>query len=246
MKKLLLFLPLILLGCNISEDCVKSSGAMRTKVFASAPFDKVYVYPNISLVIKMGDEFSISAKAGANVIGDISAEIVNGSLELRDNSGCNLTRQYGNKTVFITTPQLGEFSIYSNTAQPIKSDGPITHTMFHLTAMDYFGGVGTGDFDVEVNNSQLTVESNNISIFKVTGQTGQMLLYFYDDLSRFEGESFLAQEIKIFQRSANDMIISPVQTLSGDIYSTGNVLCKTHPANVNVVKHYSGQLIYVD
>ncbi|RZJ28027.1 MAG: DUF2807 domain-containing protein [Flavobacterium sp.] len=247
MKRLLLFLPLLLLfGCNVSEDCVKSSGSMRTKDFAATPFNKVYVYPNISLVIKMGDDYSITAKAGSNIIDDISVEIKNGSLELRDNSGCNLSRQYGNKTVYITTPHLPEFEIYSNTGQKISSDGTITHDIFRLYAMDYFGGVGTGDFTVDVNNNQLVVQSNNISIFKVTGQTQQMLLDFYDDLSRFEGADFLANDIKIFQRSANDMIIHPVQSLSGDIYSTGNVLCKTHPAEVNVVKHYIGRLIYVE
>jgi hypothetical protein len=246
MKKLLLILPLLVLfsGCNISEECIRNSGSLRTKDFAATPFNKIYVYPNISLVLKPGTEFSITASAGSNVIDDIAVTIENGALSLRDNSGCNLARQYGNKTVYVTAPQQSEFEIYSNTAQPIKSEGVITHTILRLISMDYFGGVGTGDFFMEVDNTQLVVQSNNISIFKVKGQTQQMLLHFYDDLSRFEGEDFIAQDIQIFQRSANDMIVHPVQSITGDIYSTGNVLCKTHPAEVNVVKHYSGSLIY--
>lgn len=246
MKKLLLILPLALLfSCNISEDCIKASGTMETKEFAATPFNKIYVYPNISLVIKMGDEFTITAKAGKNVIDDISAEIVDGTLELRDNSGCNLTRQYGNKTVYVTAPQQVQFDIVSNTAQAIKSEGdPITHVIFGLTAMDFFGGVGTGDFDVNVDNAQLVVQSNNISMFKVRGETDQMLLYFYDDLSRFEGADFHANHIDVFQRSANDMIIHPVQRLTGNIYSTGNVISKSNPPEVDVIRHYSGRLIY--
>ena len=254
MKKLLLILPVLLLlaGCGISEECVQGSGTMQAKQIAISAepnqvlFTKIYVYPNISLVISQGDEYSITIKAGSNVIDDISAEIVNGSLELRDNSGCNLTRQYGGKTVYLTTPFQQELDIYSNTAQPIKTEGLITHTIFRLFAMDYFGGVGTGDFFINVNNAQLCILSNNVSMFHVDGQTQQMLLYFYDDLSRFEGADFIAQDIDIFQRSANDMIIHPAQKLTGNIYSTGNVLCKTHPPIVEVEKHYTGRIIYVD
>jgi hypothetical protein len=246
MKKLLFVLPLFLLfGCNISEDCIRNSGAMQTKVIAAdAPFNKIYVYPNIGLVLKMGDEYSITVKAGSNVIDDISAVIVNGSLELRDNSGCNLNRQYGGKTVIVTTPHQHEFEVYCNTGQQIKSDGVITHDLFRMFSMDYFGGTGTGDFTMEINNVQTVIASNNVSIFRIKGQTGQMLLNFYDDLGRFEGEDFIAQDIVVFQRSSNDMIIHPVQQLSGNIYSTGNVISKTHPPEVDIVQHYSGRLIY--
>lgn len=253
MKKLLFVLPLLLLfGCNISEECMQSSGSMKSKTveISAAPgevlFTKIYVYPNISLVISQGDQYAITIKAGGNVIDDISAKIVNGALELRDNSGCNLARQYGGKTVYLTTPFQQEMDIYSNTAQPIKTEGVITHMIFRLFSMDYFGGVGTGDFYVNVDNSQLCILSNNVSIFHVNGKTNQMLLYFYDDLSRFEGAEFMAQEIDIFQRSANDMIIHPVQKLTGNIYSTGNVLCKTHPPVNTVEQHYTGRVIYVN
>ena len=245
MKRLLLILPLLLLfGCNISEDCFKSSGAMQTRQLpADAPFNKIYVYPNISLVLKEADEYSITVKAGGNVIDDISATITGGSLELRDNSGCNLSRQYGNKTVYVTTPHHAEFEIYSNTAQKIISDGTITHTIFRLYAMDYFGGVGTGDFIMDVHNGQLVIQSNNVSMFRVKGETNHFLLNFYDDLSRCESRDFIAQTISIFQRSANDMIVHPVQEINGNIYSTGNVICTSQPAVVSVTRHYSGQLI---
>lgn len=246
MKKLIFVLPLFLLfGCNISEDCIRNSGSMRTKDLpAETPFNKIYVYPNISLVLSQGDQYEITVKAGSNVIDDISAEVVNGSLELRDNSGCNLNRQYGGKTVFVTTPYQEEFEVYSNTAQLIRSEGTITHHIFRLYAMDYFGGVGTGDFEFAINNGQTVIQSNNVSAFAITGQTQELLLAFYDDLGRFEGENFLAGHIDVFQRSANDMIIYPVNSLTGNIYSTGNVISKNHPPEVNVQRHYTGRLIF--
>ena len=108
------------------------------------------------------------------------------------------------------------------------------------------GGVGTGDFIMEVNNSQLVIQSNHVSAFFITGRTNQMLLSFYNGNGRFEGADFLADEIILFHRGANDMIVNPVETLSGDLYSTGNVRSVSHPPNVNVNEHYTGRLIFVN
>lgn len=247
MKRLLLILPLLLLlsGCNVSEDCFKNSGATQTKELPAEPFTRIYVYPNISVVIRESNQYAITVKAGSNVIDDISASIANGTLELRDNSGCNLNRQYGGKTVYVTIPDIPQLEIYSNTAQVIRGEGELTIPIFRLFSMDYFGGVGTGDFIFDnLDCGTVDIQSNNVSIFKLKGQTDQLNLSFFDDLSRFEGQDFIAQNIRIFQRSANDMIVHPVQEITGTIYSTGNVICKNHPPVVNVSRVYTGRLIY--
>jgi hypothetical protein len=247
MKKwLFLLLAAAFAGCHVSEDCFKKSGAIREKDFAVPGFYKIYVYPNISLVVSEGDGYSAHVEAGENVIDEISVEVKDSVLSLRDNSGCNLSRQYGGKTVFVTTPHLQTMEIFSNTAQSISSAGALTHDVIRLYAMDYFGGVGTGDFDLDVENRQLVVQSNNISRFTISGHTDEMLLDFYNDLSRFEGAGFPAGHIGVFQRSSNDMIIMPTDSLTGDIYSTGNVICKSHPPLVNVTRHYSGRVIFED
>jgi len=246
MKKLLGLLALAVVGCNVSEDCFKKSGPMSQKDFAVAPFKTIYVYPNISLVLAEGNAYSVVAKAGANVIDDISATVADSVLSLRDNGGCNLSRQYGGKTLIVTLPRLARLSIYSNTAQKISSAGPLTHDYVHVVAEDYFGGVGTGEIALEMNNSQLYVESNNIADFRITGQTRLLFIGFYDDLSRFDGAGLAAHGVHVFQRSSNDIIVKPVDSLTGNIYSTGNVICRSHPPVVNVARHYTGRVIFQD
>lgn len=243
MKRIIaLFSILIFSGCSISADCVESAGTVEVRQIVATPFQKIMVFPGISLVVKQGSDYQVSIRAGSNFIGDIEAKIENNMLTLRDNSGCNWVRDYGNTVVYVTAPDLVE--IYSNTDRAITSDGTLTYPILRLYAMDSFGGVGTGDFHLEVNNEQLVVESNNIAAFYITGQSGQLLLHFYDDLGRFEGADFPVNDIEIFQRSSNDMIVHPLESLSGDIYSTGNVISKTHPPTVNVNQHYTGHLIY--
>ena len=110
--------------------------------------------------------------------------------------------------------------------------------------MDFFGGVGTGDFIMEVENSQLVIQTNHVAAFFITGKTDQLLLRVYNGNGRFEGGDFLAKEILLFHRGANDLTIHPLESLIGDIYSTGDVISVTHPANVSVIEHYSGKLKY--
>lgn len=243
MKKILLFISIVLFsGCGISDDCVRNSGALKNRPVPVTAFENIYVFPGISLVVSQGPEYEVSVKAGENFIDDIEVKVANNALTLKDNSGCNWVRDYGQTTVYVTAPNLVE--IYSNTEKTIRSNGVLTFPMLRLYSMDFFGGVGTGDFIMEVNNSQLVIASNHVAGFYITGQTQQMLLNFYDGIGRFEGADFLANDIVIFQRGSNDMIVHPVQSISGNIYSTGNVISKTHPATVNVVEHYSGRLLF--
>lgn len=229
-------------GCGLSEDCIKSSGPVKEKPVEVTPFDVIYVNEGIGLVLKQGAEYSVSIKAGGNFIDDISAEIDGNVLRLTNNSGCNWVRDYGATTVYVTAPDITE--IYSNTGRPINSDGVLTYPILRLYAMDFFGGVGTNDFNMEIDNGQLVISSNNAAGFFISGHTQEMLLNFYDGFGRFEGADFQAESIKVFQRGTNDMTIHPVQSLTGDIYSTGNVISVTHPPVVNVIEHYTGRLIF--
>jgi hypothetical protein len=54
----------------------------------------------------------------------------------------------------------------------------------------------------------------------------------------------MAQNIDIFQRSSNDMIVNPQQTLTGEIRSTGDVILVNTPPIIEVEEFYTGQLIF--
>lgn len=204
------------------------------------PFENIYVHPGIELIVTQGDLYEVRIDAGSNFIEQISAVVENNALTLKDNSGCNWVRDYGNTKVFVTAPNLVE--IYSNTDQVIRSNGVLRFPLLRLYSMDFFGGVGTGDFIMEVDNQQLVVQSNHVSAFFITGKTDQMLLRIYNGNGKFEGANFLAKEIILFHRGANDLKIHPLETLTGDIYSTGDVISVHQPPHVDVNEHYSGTL----
>lgn len=243
MKKILAILSILLLGsCSSVEDCFKKSGDEIMREIPVGAFRKITVGERIALVVKQGDETSVTVKAGENFIDEVDVKVSGDMLKLTDNSGCNMTRDYDLITVYVTAPDIEE--IYSNTGRPISSDGVLTYPILRLFAMDFFGGVGTGNFHLTLDNNQLVVESNYVAGFYIDGHTNELLLNFYDGNGRFEGDGLEAESISVFQRGSNDMIVRPVQSLSGNIYGTGNVISKTVPPAVNVQEHYTGRLIF--
>ena len=244
MRVSLFLLLLLIAGCSSAEDCFKKAGNETQRQFEVAPFTKIIVGERIAMVIKQADEARVVVKAGENFVDDVKVVVTDGALRLTDESGCNMVRGYESITVFVDAPNVEE--IYSNTGRPIKSDGVLTYPVLRLYAMDFFGGVGTGNFYLEIDNLQTVVENNYVAGYYLTGHTNELLLNFYDGNGRFEGKDFHAESIKIFHRGANDMIVHPLQSLSGDIYSTGNLISKNNPAQLDVREHYTGRLIIAD
>jgi hypothetical protein len=91
----------------------------------------------------------------------------------------------------------------------------------------------------------LTVSNNNVSRFYLSGQTNTANFNFYFGDGRIEAQNLIAQNITVYHRGSNDMIVNPVLNLKGDLYSTGYLISKNHPVNSpQVTAHYNGQLIF--
>ena len=233
----------LLFSCEKPGDCVKSTGQMVTKEIPATPFDVIYVYAGIGLVVKEGPEYKVEIRSGENLIDDISAVFQENVLTFRDNTTCNWVRDYGETTVFITAPNIVE--IHSRTEQEIKSDGIITFPILRLISMDLSEGAGTGDFYLELDSNNVYIESNNISNFYISGRTINLNVFFSWGNGKFKGENFIVTNIlNVIHRGSNDMTIFPIYDLSGAIYATGNVILKNNPSNSNTLQaFFTGQII---
>jgi hypothetical protein len=234
---------LLVTSCGISEDCFKGNGTLITQAYPFEDFTKIKVYNGIALVIKEGTNYEVKVVTSDNISKELDFQITEGMLVIKDNSTCNMDRVYGQTTVYITTPNLEE--IYSKTEQDIKSDGILRFPILRLFSFGDDGdGAGTGDFYLDVDNSQLVVESNNVSNYYLNGKCQEFIVNFYFGDGRLKGENLIAQNIYIYNRGSNDMFVYPVQKIEGTIVSTGNVILKNVPQIINVVELFTGKLIY--
>ena len=71
-----------------------------------------------------------------------------------------------------------------------------------------------------------------------------MNISFAAGISRFEGANLVAQNVVFWNRSSNDIIVNPQQSLTGRITGTGHVISVTRPPVVDVQEVYKGRLIF--
>ena len=246
MKKLyLVILFLGFLSCNKEDanDCFQTSGSLITEEFRVAEFSKIEVNEGITLVIKEGASQEVLVETGANLINDVEAVVVGETLFLSDNNDCNYIRDYGITIIYITVPNLTE--INSKTQFEVRSDGILTFPNLRLISENFTNASpASGNFILEVQNQELSLVFNNLSNLFISGSTDKFTISLPGGNSRIEAADFLANTVIISSRSSNDIIVNPQETLSGNIYSTGDVIAVNTPTTVDLTSHYTGNLIF--
>ena len=98
MKKIIyIVIAIVLLSCNGKNvpDCFQNSGAIIQKEFNVAAFSKIIVFERVQLILKDAPEQKITVETGEYLMNDIVVIVEDDQLILRNNNGCNLTRDYG-------------------------------------------------------------------------------------------------------------------------------------------------------
>lgn len=244
----MLFLAL-LVSCNSENagDCFQTTGPIiQQEVVSLDAFDKILVNRDVELIVKDGTTQKVVIETGENLLNDVEAIVIDGKLILSDNNNCNYVRDYGITKVFVTSPNITE--IRSSTQYDIRSDGVLTYPNLTILSEDYNAPntFTIGNFRLQIDNTSFNVVFNNLSNCYVSGKTNNLNVTYAAGLSRFEGRNLIAQKVYVWNRSSNDMIINPIQQITGKISGTGNVISVNHPPIVNVEEQYKGRLIFED
>lgn len=248
--RILFFYSIIFLVLSCAKDnapnCIQIAGDLTTIEHNIDPFDRILANKNIELFLLQGSEYHLKIESGEHLISDINYTIDNsGLLTLNDNNQCNWVRNYVPTKIFVTTPNLKE--IRSNTQYTIKSEGILTFPNLKLISENFNqDNISSGDFNLHVQNESVSVISNNISQFFISGSTDTLFVGFYSGTTAFFGANLLAQDVEISHRSSHDITVHPVQSLSGVLRSTGNLISVNEPPNVDVSVLYTGSLIFIN
>ncbi|HUH29635.1 head GIN domain-containing protein [Gelidibacter sp.] len=245
-KYIYILLTIVLLSCNakVMPDCFQNAGPIIQMEIPVSTFSKIIVFERVQLILKEGPEHKVIVETGEYLRDDIEVTIEDDVLLLKDHNACNITRDYGITKIYVSAPNITD--LRSSSGLPILSDGVLNYSNLTLMSED-FDAEGeyhtVGDFRLEVNCTNLQVVTNNLSHIYLNGTVENLEIGFYSGDSRFEGRNLVAQNISIFQRSSNDMIINPQASLRGEIRSTGNVIVVNEPPVMEVQTYYKGRLI---
>ncbi len=228
-----------------APDCFQAAGDMVSHEIPVSQFEELIVYGRIKLFIEQGEEHKVIIESGENLISEVSAEVENGRLSLRNENHCNFFRDYELTTVYVTVPNLTWLQNAGN--RTIESVGELHFPEIWLRSFNQEKDpeiYTNGDFRMKLISDNIRITTDGYSNFFLSGEVGYFDVYIADDDSRVEAAELIAQTVDIQHRGTNKIIVNPQQVLKGEIRSTGDVISVNRPPEVRIEAFYSGKLIF--
>ena len=249
MKKLVfLILSTFLLSSCDTEDapgCFKKAGEIIQDEVAVDVFNEIIVYERVKLFIKQGPVQKVVIETGENLRKDVSVEVIDNRLSIRNENSCNLVRDYELTKVYVTIPDLTWLQNSSGSA--IESIGTLKLNNLWLRSVNQENDLTIhtdGDFILDLDVENLRITNDNVSNYFLKGKVENFNVFFAAGDSRLDAPELLVQHYEIFHRGTNKMILFPVQSLKGELRSSGNVIAKNRPPIVSIEEFYTGRLIF--
>ncbi|MBT8263475.1 MAG: DUF2807 domain-containing protein [Bacteroidia bacterium] len=249
MKRLILLVlvSLPLWGCDSGNawDCIQDSGELVQQEYDVDLFKKIQVWERVQLIIQQGNQQSVRVQTGANLIDEIQVVVEDSTLKISNRNSCNYVRDYDVTKVFVSSPDIRE--IRSSSGLPVKSLGTLGFDELSLISNDpenlevYHHD---GDFDLDLDVILLRVQSNGLSNFFLRGKAQYMGIRFDDGDPRLEGADLIVNNINVFQRSTNKIIVNPQVSIIGEIRGLGDIIALNRPPIVEVEEFFRGRLIF--
>jgi len=240
-------LILIFAGCSSDSgwDCIQTAGTIVQEEVSVPAFTKILVWERTKVYIQQGDVQKVMVETGENLMNDVEFSVTDGLLEIHNNNGCNLVRDYELTKVYITSPNITE--IRSSTGYSIESIGVLRYPSLMLLSEDQKNEDQyhiDGDFRLSLDVENLSVIANGLSKFYLSGIATNSNFGLYAGDCRVYAENLTVQNLFVFHRSTGEMVVNPQLAIRGKIVSLGNVISKNRPPIVEVEELYRGKLIF--
>ncbi|CAN5122910.1 hypothetical protein BH23BAC2_BH23BAC2_09530 [soil metagenome] len=242
-----LFLIIFFVSCSTENapDCIQLAGTTIQKEVPVTSFEEIIVYERVKLFIEQGETLQVLIETGENLMNEISVNVDNNRLSIRNGNTCNLFRKYEITKVYVTVPNLKWLQNSSGSA--VESIGTLKFPTLHLVSENQAKDLSIhtdGDFIFDLDVVNLRITNDNYSNYFLKGKVENFNGFFAAGDGRLEAANLIVQHYDLFHRGTNKLIINPQQSLRGNIYSHGDIISKNRPPVVNVTEHYRGRLIF--
>ena len=245
MNKLIYIVVLLLSGCAIEDPsaCFESGGKEISKTLALDEFSRVIVREGIALQLAQGDQNNLRITHAENFMDNITTEIVDGRLYISNNNECKFFNGYRPAQLLLTAKNITE--IRNASQYTITNIDTLRYASLTLISEDFLEQeVNVGDFDLRVNAPNLSIITNDVSNFFLAGKVQNFDINFASGQGKLTASKLETQNIHLFHRGTNDLVVYPVQEIKGEIRGTGNVIAINRPPVIAVEEFYTGRLIF--
>jgi len=179
----------------------------------------------------------VEISGGQNVIEGIHCSFDNNQIHIKDNNTCNWVRRLDQVpvvTIHYTTLHYFEAANYYDNLflKPHTGD---------TLLMEYWSGSGKTIFDGHVDRAYLKINAGSGN-FTCTGSADYCYIY-HSGGGRIDCSEFESTDVFAVTQSNNDVYVSPVSSLLGDIRRTGYIYYSGNPLEITRIGLGSGQIL---
>ena len=234
--KLFIWLMVLAVGCK-RETCFGEAGAFVSISRDATAFHEIAVYDNINVVLIQDSLEHITVLAPQHLEPNITTQIENGILSIRNEGTCTGLRNTSEKaTVQVGVKKLDRI-VYAGSGN-ISS----TNTLL-ADNLTIYSEEGAGNIDISLNavqtfsyimdeNADITLHGASDFCYSYTASRGSI------DFS-----DFVVKKMALEYGGVRDATIQVTEELNSIIYYKGNVFYKGTPLITNNKVHSSGRLI---
>jgi len=243
MKRVFLIVIVVFFISSCKKECHEEAGTIQTQEVAVSEFHSLIANEGIALIIKEEATRKVLIETGENRFKHVTAIVKEGVLELKANAACPLMPSLEPVKIYVSTPNL--IRLRNSSEYTVHSDGVLRFPHLRLFSENYQNDyTNFGGFDVQIENDKIQVVSNGLSIIKIKGTTSHLELSYHAGIGLFKGSELVAENVRVYHKGENKLEVNPQVSLSGDLYSTGNLISYNRPENVSVTEHFKGKLIF--
>ncbi len=246
MKRNIELIPLLfvfmLLSCNkeTAPDYLQTTGTLTSVERDVADFTEIELFNNMDLVLTQDTFNSLIIEAGENLIPDITTEIKDGKMQIKNTNKFNFLRSYKKKiTIFIHCKNLQHITYRG--AGNISTTNTLNASVFNF---DCHKGTGDIQLNLLAQEGHFNIHTGQCKLV-VIGTIGLNYLYQagngYTDASELKtGYTYVTN------KGTNDLKINVDHVLYAKINYLGNIYYKGNPSDLGSEITDSGNLIKIE
>ncbi len=242
MKKSIVLLLLIIVGCAGEDACFSKKGNAVSQEHQLSGFHTVDIPMNVSAEIIPSATFKMEIQSFENRIEALSFQVKDSILTIKNEISCQMLKSYETAVLKIYAPNLK--SIRSRTQFNVVSNDTLRYpNLYLLTSIPNEESAST-NFNLKINNNWVTVEDNQVGNFVLKGKTNVLDVQLYGANGSVDAKLLHAKTVLSYHRSNQNIHIFAKNKLEGVIASVGNIYVYNKPDTIKIERLYTGNVVY--
>jgi hypothetical protein len=228
-------LILIYIGCK-KPGCFENAGPTVTVSRPASSFRRIDLFDNVDLILTQDSIEAIKIVAPKNIEPNISTQIQNGVLTIRNNTDCKWLRSSNEKpVVYINIKALDHFE-YSGSGEVHSANTIVAN------AISFYSATGAGNVDITLDAKQLTVNVEYESADFIFHGKADLAYCYAGSRGTLGLKDLVVKRLVIGYASVRDLFVNATDAIEANIYHTGNIYYRGTP--VIATTYYSSGRLY--